>query len=77
MTKRELARHVDRWIAIFAAREPDSPQGIVAVDEMIAIGRAAGLLPDDLVVLASCIGTHVRRTHETEMRALAAGVGVQ
>jgi hypothetical protein len=77
MLKRDFARHIDRWIAVFAAHEADSPQGIAAVHEMITVGRAACLFPDDVVELAACIGKAVRRMRETEMRALATGVGVQ
>ena len=72
-----FGRHLDRWVAIFAAHEADSPQGVAAVLEMISVGRAAHLMPDALVELATCIGNVVRHRREIEMRALATGVGVQ
>jgi len=77
VTKREFGRHLERWIQIFAAHEADSPQGRATALEMITVGRAAHVTPDALVELASAIGTVVRRRREIEMRALAAGVGVQ
>jgi hypothetical protein len=77
LTKREVRRLFDRWVAAIAANGPYSPQGRAALVEMVDRAVRDGATAEQTESLLGILVDEAMRVHHAGLRSLSAGLALQ